>query len=255
MRLFERNQRTVALTEAGRYLYERTSASMRQYEETMAHLKALAEHYHGYLKVGVGMYEYCGTEGFFSSFLISHPEIKLDILQYPYSTLTEKLRTGELDIIIGDALCEEAFASKELQTRLLFESPNHLVASKELMERMGAASPEELLKDACLITNCEGSGPSDLQMLRNLVMEEYGFLPRSIAQTNSVNAQLMMVRAGHGEAIVPGFILKAQGAGLISSVLPAGRLVRYELMRLTGAENPFVDVLFHFEPEEQKERQ
>ena len=39
----------------------------------MDHLQALAQHYHGYLKVGVGMYEYSNTEGFFSSFLMRHP--------------------------------------------------------------------------------------------------------------------------------------------------------------------------------------
>ena len=118
------------------------------------------------------------------------------------------------------------------------------------MERKEAGSPEELLRSAALITNCEGSGPSSMQMLHNLLMDEYGFVPESIAQTNSVNAQLMMVRAGHGVAIVPGFIVDVQGDGLVKSELPSHRKVRYELLRLKSGANPFADVLFHFHPEE-----
>lgn len=120
------------------------------------------------------------------------------------------------------------------------------------MERMNASSPEELLRSSALITNCEGSGPSSMHMLHKLLMEEYGFVPETIAQTNSVNAQLMMVRAGHGVAIVPGFVLDVQGSGLVKSELPSHSLVRYELMRLSTSGNPFVDTLFHFAPQEAK---
>lgn len=87
-----------------------------------------------------------------------------------------------------------------------------------------------------------------MQMLHNLLMDEYGFMPDSIAQTNSVNAQLMMVRAGHGVAIVPGFIVDVQGAGLVRSELPTHKLVRYELIRLKSSSNPFADLLLHFSP-------
>lgn len=73
VKLFQRNQRSVSLTEPGRFLYERTRASLRQYDETMAQLKAMSEHYHGTLKLGVGMYEYCSTESFISGFMTAHP--------------------------------------------------------------------------------------------------------------------------------------------------------------------------------------
>jgi len=247
VRLFTRTQRSVALTEAGRYLYERTRDSMRRYDETMAHLKALDQNYHGCLKVGVGLYEYVNTEDFISSFLTSHREVKLDILQYPYSVLTEKLRTGELDVIIGDELCEDAFAANELKKRVLFASPNELVASPALLERLGVQTVEDALRRSCLITNCEGSGPSSMTFLHKLLMEEYGFVPELIEQTNSVNAQLMMVRAAHGVAMVPGFVAEVQGAGLVRSEWPSHRRIRYELLSLAASANPFTDTLMEFE--------
>ena len=104
VRLFERNQRAVELTEAGKCYYTHITRMLQQYDETLEELKAIDQGYAGSLKVGVGVYEYCNTEGFFSDFLNSHPEIKVDIMQYPYSELREKLRLGELNLIIGDVL-------------------------------------------------------------------------------------------------------------------------------------------------------
>ena len=106
VRLFDRSQRAVELTEAGKYYYAHVTQLLQQYDEALVQVKAIDLGYTGSLKVGVGVYEYCSTEGIFSDFLNRHPEIKVDILQYPYSELTEKLRLGELNLIIGDALCD-----------------------------------------------------------------------------------------------------------------------------------------------------
>ena len=243
VKLFDRTQRTVALTEAGRYYYEHVSELLKQYDETLVQLKAIDLGYTGSLKVGVGVYEYCSTEGFFSDFLTRHPEIKVDILQYPYSALTEKLKLGELDVILGDALCEQAFNHRALQARTLFTSPNFIAAAPEVAERHNG-DVRAMLAGECLITTCEDTGPSSLEMLRALFEDEFGFVPSNISQTNSLDAQLMLVRARHGVAMVPGFIVDAQGAGLVRFSLPSGREIRYNLMCLKDTKNPAVGLLF-----------
>ena len=245
MRLFERNQRAVELTEAGKCYYTHITRMLQQYDETLEELKAIDQGYAGSLKVGVGVYEYCNTEGFFSDFLNSHPEIKVDIMQYPYSELTEKLRLGELNLIIGDALCEDSFSRLGLQSRTLFTSPNYIVAAPEVAERNGG-DVRAMLKRECLITTCENTGPSSLRMLRALVQDEFGFVPSNISQTNSLDAQLMLVRARHGVAMVPGFIVDAQGAGLVRFALPSRREISYRLMCLKDSKNPAVQLFFDF---------
>lgn len=245
VRLFERNQRAVELTEAGKYYYTHITRMLQQYDETLVQARAIDQGYAGSLKVGVGVYEYCNTEGFFSDFLNSHPEIKVDIMQYPYSELTEKLRLGELNLIIGDALCEDSFSRLGLQSRTLFTSPNYIVAAPEVAERSGG-DVRAMLKRECLITTCENSGPSSLRMLRSLIQDEFGFVPSDISQTNSLDAQLMLVRARHGVAMVPGFIVDAQGAGLTRFELPSRREIRYRLMCLKDSKNPAVRLFFDF---------
>lgn len=244
-RLFARSQRTVELTEAGKYYYAHVTQLLRQYDEALQQVKAIDLGYTGGLKVGVGVYEYCSTEGFFSEFLNAHPEIKVDILQYPYSALTEKLRTGELDVILGDALCEDAFSRLGLQSRTLFTSPNYIVAAPEVAGRHDGDVRSMLTKE-CLITTCENTGPSSLMMLQTLFRDEFGFVPANISQTNSLDAQLMLVRARHGVAMVPGFIVDAQGAGLSRFDLPSRREIRYNLMCLKDCKNAAARLLFDF---------
>ena len=244
-RLFERSQRAVELTEAGKYYYTHITRLLQQYDEALIQVKAIDQGYTGCLKVGVGVYEYCSTEGFFSDFLTCHPEIKVDIMQYPYSALTEKLRLGELNLIIGDALCEDAFSRLGLQSRTLFTSPNCIVAAPEVAARHGNDVREMLTKE-CLITTCENTGPSSIRMLQTLFQDEFGFFPATISQTNSLDAQLMLVRARHGVAMVPGFIVDAQGAGLARFGLPSRREISYKLMCLKDSKNPAVQLLFDF---------
>ena len=246
VRLFDRSQRQVTLTEAGAYYYAQVKSMLRAYDETLANLRAMSQGYRGKLKVGLGMYEYCSTEGFFSRFLCAHPEVRLDILQYPYSALTEKLKMGDVDIVVCDRLCEDAFPKKTLISRTLFSSPNYIVAHPDMARRYGG-DVREMLRGECLITNCESDGPSSLQMLNILFMEEFGFVPENISQTNSVNAQLMMVRAMRGAAMVPGFILTEHGQGLTRFDLPDRRLIRYQLMYLKDCKNEAAPLLFRFE--------
>lgn len=243
--LLDRSRHAVSLTAAGESYYRFVTDILKRNEEEQQLLHTLSAGYQGSLRVGVGLYESCSTEGYFSRFLQSHPEIKVDILQYPYSTLIEKLRLQELDIILSDALCEQAFSRRELLSRPLFASPNYLAAAPVIAEKYTSAA--DMLRGEFLITNCEADGPSSMSMLRNLLTDQFGFVPEDIAQTNSVSAQLMMVRAGHGVALVPGFVLDMQGQDLVRFDLPEPRSVRYNLMCLSQHDNPAAMLLFDFE--------
>ena len=136
VRLFNRNAHSVSLTDAGKFFYERASFMLRYYDDTKKRMVAIQEQYSGYVKVGIGMYEYRRTEDFFSRFLIAHPEIKVDIFQYAYSTLVEKLKSGELDVILGNRLCEEAFSKESLLSpRGCRRHPPGRVSGDQLRER------------------------------------------------------------------------------------------------------------------------
>lgn len=246
VRLFNRNAHSVSLTEAGKYFYERATFMLRYYDDTKKRLVAIQEEYSGYVKVGIGMYEYRRTEDFFSRFLIAHPEIKVDIFQYTYGALVEKLKSGELDVILGNMLCENALSKEAFLSRPMFESCNYLVADKEIAAKYPDGDAVAMLQNECLVTNCEDSGPNSLEMLQEMLRREFGVVPARISQTNSTNAQLLMVRARHGVAIVPDLLHDDREDNLVRIKMNMGDMTRYDMIRLAANSNPAAQLLMDF---------
>ena len=247
VRLFNRNAHAVSLTDAGAFLYERVTFLLRYESDTKRRLTAIAEQYSGYVKVGIGMYESRHTEDFFSRFLIAHPEIKVDIFQFPYGELTEKLKSGQLDVILANVLCEQAFAKEDILSRPMFESFNYLVADRAIAEKYPEGDAVAMLQNECLVTNCEDTGPNSMDMLRQMLLREFGIVPERFSQTNSTNAQMLMVRARHGVAIVPDIVPEAREDNLVRIKMNMGELTRYDMVRLAGNANPAAQLLMEFE--------
>ena len=247
VRLFNRNAHAVSLTDAGKFFYERVNFMLRYESDTKKRLVAIAQQYSGYVKVGIGMYESRRAEEFFSRFLRAHPEIKVDIFQYPYGTLTEKLKSGELDVILANVLCEKAFAKEEILSRPMFESSNYLVADQSIAAKYPPGDAVAMLQGECLITDCEDTGPNSMEMLRQMLLREFGVVPERFAQTNSTDAQLLMVRACHGIAIVPDLVPVAQESSLVRIKMHMGDMSRYDMMRLASNANPAAELLLAFQ--------
>lgn len=247
VRLFNRNAHAVSLTDAGKFFYERVNFMLRYDSDTKKRLIAIAQQYSGYVKVGIGMYESRRAEAFFSRFLRAHPEIKVDIFQYPYGALTEKLKSGELDVILANVLCEKAFTKEEILSRTMFESFNYLVADQSIAAKYPPGDAVAMLQGECLITDCEDTGPNSMEMLRQMLLREFGVVPERFAQTNSTDAQLLMVRACHGIAIVPDLVPEAQESSLVRIKMHMGDMSRYDMMRLASNTNPAAELLLAFQ--------
>lgn len=243
VKLFNRNPHSVSLTEAGKVYYRRVRHILQYYEDTVEQTVAAAELYRGYVKIGIGVYEYHKTDDFLTLLLNRHPDIKTDVYQFPYEELTRRLKNGELDAIIAIDLCEESFARREIRTKHLFSSENCLVVEKSVAAKYPKNDGAAILKQEFLITNCENAGPSSMDMLRNLLVEEYGFFPERTTRTNNINPQLLMVRSKQGVAIVPDFIKEIYGDELVRIPMRRHPAYRYELISLAENDNPAIDIL------------
>ena len=248
VKLFVRNSHAVSLTEAGRFYYDRMKFLMQYSEDTERRIRAIDEEFSGYVKIGVGLYEYSNTEKFFSAFLQSHPSVRVDIFQYEYSALTEKLRSGELDVILALYTCEQEFEKGEVDSKTLFSSGNFMIMDRTIAERYPGLPLADILREQYLITNCEDNGPSSLAFLRKVLKKEIGFVPEHIQQTNSVGTQLLMVRAGHGVALAPGFLKDLQDPDIVSIPL-SGEIMKYNLIKLRSNKNPVADAVMNFRAE------
>lgn len=247
VRLFERSSRKVALTEAGRVFAEGMEKMLKEYDTLMERTRAAGNDYKGHVKVGIGIYEYSNTENFFSEFLELYSDIKIDIFQFPYSTLTEQFRTNELDVIISLDMCKEEFREDELRCVNLFTSENVLVMNREKKNKHYAdCTVESILRKEYLVTNCEDAGPSSLKMLKALLERDFGFIPEKIVQTNSLGAQLLMARTGHGVAIVPAFVREIQDPSLIILPHPQKKPQQYCALQKQDSRNEAATMFMDF---------
>ena len=129
----------------------------------------------------------------------------------------------------------------------MFESFNYLVADRAIAEKYPEGDAVAMLQNECLVTNCEDSGPNSMDMLRQMLLREFGIVPERFSQTNSTNAQMLMVRARHGVAIVPDIVPEAREDNLVRIKMNMGELTRYDMVRLANNANPAAQLLMEFE--------
>ena len=126
--------------------------------------------------------------------------------------LVEKLKSGDLDVILGNRICQEAFSKEALLSRPMFESINYLVADQSIAEKYPPGDAAAILQGECLVTNCENEGPNSIEMLQEMLQREFGVIPERISQTNTANTQLLMVRATDKKRSTPSTNLWRRGA-------------------------------------------
>ena len=177
VKLFNRSSRSVSLTEAGKIYAQGMEKLVADYEHLLERTQAAADQFQGHIKVGIGIYEYSNTEQYFSRFLETYSDIKIDIFQFPYSLLTRKLKAGELDLIITLDMSKREFHEEEIICADLFTSENVLVLSKEKAAEYQGALVTDILNAEYLVTNCEDNGPSSMKMLKELMERDIGFMP------------------------------------------------------------------------------
>ena len=86
-----------------------------------------------------------------------------------------------------------------------------------------------------------------MEMLQEMLRREFGVVPERVSQTNSTNAQLLMVRARHVVAIVPDLLHDEREDNLVRIKMNMGDMTRYDMIRLAANSNPAAQLLMDFQ--------
>ncbi|WP_214071005.1 LysR family transcriptional regulator [Mucilaginibacter sp. dw_454] len=210
VQLFARNNKRVALTEAGKYFLSSVDSIFAQLEES----KNMARQIHraadsGELKIGYisSVYQPYLAE-ILKALRIEFPYIKTNLYERPTVKQIEALEQGQLDVGILRAPVQ----SEHLMVKTLFFDPFMVVIPATGSKKYNRQELTEFLKDKPFIFFNKEYAPQYHSKLVE-ICHRMGFKPEITHEVNNVHSIVQLVEAGLGVSILPSS-LKQQYANL-----------------------------------------
>ncbi len=199
LRLFDRNNKAVSLTQSGELFYKFFTKSIGEYNKTIKKAKSLTEN--GARNITIGFLEAWDLSKFLpyiaQSLLENYPNYSINFVSYGYTDLKNKVESGDIDIAISilhnfDNL--ENINTKEVGFihALLFYSVVHPLADK--------SNPEFLdFKDETFFVISDSSKINAQDRIIKLC-NNFGFTP-NISVVPNTESMLLNVENGLGVAV------------------------------------------------------
>ncbi len=204
-RLFDRTNRSVQLTPAGKCFFDGIGPLLKLYDKTIEETQVVSKRLAGELRVGIGQYEQSFVSELVREFHQSYPMVEVMVTKYGYQDLLEHLVTGEIDVAFALPVSTEYLADQEVEIRELFYS-DVCIAVCENHPMAGAKTfPKERFEQERLLTISEEDGPCSFRILIEKFEKKHVRF-KDIRRVNSLDAALLMVKAGLGIAIIPEFL-------------------------------------------------
>ncbi len=202
--LFDRGGGEVKLTEAGRLVLD-TAAQIEELERSLEiQLADLAEDKKGSLTVGTAPFRCAAMmPQIVKRFHRKYPGISVIIREGTTRELIEGLEQGVYDLCVSVLpVDEDLFAWKKvMEEEILLAVPaDQPLPAVSLPDRAYPAVSVQVLNDLPFVSLTK---KQVMQQLRDRLCAEYGLTLRTAATVKSLEAQLAMVQAGVGAALLP----------------------------------------------------
>jgi DNA-binding transcriptional LysR family regulator len=218
--LFERSTRVVNLTEAGRFLYQRSLGILKGVQDSIEQLQTQFNLAPPRIRIGISKtIGLAYLPGFLVQFRRKHPEVQTTVVQDDGRQILSLLEAGELDVGIT---CLARKPPGSLRVRHRFEDRFIGIAPASKMPRStfhGKVGPQKMFKAFLtipwlLINQSSDTGRSLLQW-----MHQHGFA--------------MNLKEGNSRMDLDNFdlIVSLVGMGLGASVIPYRTLSSYSLKK------------------------
>lgn len=214
-RLFDRSNRTIQLTPAGKCFFDGISPLLKNYDKIVKETQMVGKRLAGELRIGIGQYEQSFVSELVKEFHQSYPMVEVMVTKYGYQELLEHLSTGEIDIAFALPVSMEYLADQAVDIQTLFSSEVCIAMNTDHPLAGAATFPKERCGQERLLTISEESGPCSLDnLLEKFQKTQVHFA--DVRRVNSLDAVLLMVKAGIGIAIIPEFLKNELPEGVIT---------------------------------------
>ncbi len=204
--LFLRTNKGIALTEAGRCLYQQSQQMFQSFRAMADSVREVAAGMRGQLKLGVIYSDIRIATSLLKEYHEKFPQVELYVRMGSPADLLDDLGRGELHVLFLRSQSERAFGLKE---RVLGEDPLELVMCHATDPAPGQkAVPIQALRDVpmCLLRSDDLWGYS-----RDLLEEcrRAGFSPRVVCHCYDTPMEMHLVQEGFGVGFLPKSIVAA----------------------------------------------
>lgn len=200
MQLFVRSNHNVKLTPPAVVLLEELDKIYNAYNLAIARAANSFEGLSGELNIGILEGAYVGdlfpdVLRFFSSY---YPQVKLNLRNYSFNALIEKLYSNELDVII--TLLFDVVGRDKLQYEIIEHTRDHMVVHKDHpLAAQSFVRLSDFKDDTILMVS-----PEDSEMSPRLILDackSCGFTPK-VKFASSLQEEMLWVEAGVGVCIL-----------------------------------------------------
>ena len=202
-RLFIRNNKKVALTEAGKYFKNEVTALFQNLEHITVKTKKIAENVSGEFRIAYISSIYSAV----ISDLIKHlkeqfPYVNFKLFEVSTTKQISALEQGKIDL----GIIRSPVKSPKIKSQLWFRDGFSVVYNKSLIQ---IKSEEDIpnLKDETFVFFNKDYAPHYHEVLLELCAF-YGFEPQVVHESNNINSIVQLVKNGLGVSIVPSNITK-----------------------------------------------
>ena len=202
-RLFNRNNKKVELTEAGKYFEKEVKELFQDLERITIKTKKIAENVSGEFRIAYISSIYSSV----ISDLIKHlkeqfPYVNFKLFEISTTKQISALEQGKIEL----GIIRSPIKSPKIKAQLWFKDGFSVVYNKNLIQ---IKSEEEIpkLKDETFVFFNKDYAPHYHDVLLELCAF-YGFEPQVVHESNNINSIVQLVKNGLGISIVPSNIAK-----------------------------------------------
>lgn len=205
VKLFNRNNRHVELTPAGKTFLEDARAIIKRSSDAVARARQSGTEFTGHLNFGfIKGYEKTDLSETLSKFHESYPNISLNLLRENVSELYDGLLDHSLDYVINMKYSEDDM--EKIESRLLGCYPLMAVLPvAHPLSHKGSIKRSELKGYPFIDIKRSETRYGEKTAIMN-AFSKAGFLPEKSYVSNDIETSLLAVAAGLGYALLPGYI-------------------------------------------------
>lgn len=237
--LFDRSGYRPTLTLSGKAFYESSKAILLTYEKAVEEARRLKHKTTGNLKIGIsGPIEKRFLPDVLSRFVALYPDVNLELQEFSFRKLSEKILNNEIDITFS--LASEIASNPQIELSTLFASTLCVIVacSHPWSNRKEIFGQE--LKDQKLIIFSKNYGPGYYESFINACQLD-GFSPDIVKEVDNFDELILLVSANKGISIISEEVMTDTHGITRIPLAKTHHHSEFCMARNKDADNPLID--------------